>query len=70
MKTTVPFYRTVNLYKVRGGKKPLWQAHKPGCLWIGVGNSADNAIADLQKQIRKAGKEHIKVPMSGSMPDE
>ena len=52
----VPFYRTVNITKVVGGKRPLFQARKPGVKWTGAGNTADNAIQDLQAQIRRSGK--------------
>jgi len=39
--------------KVRGGKKPVWQAYHGGYLGItGAGNSADNAGKDWQKIFR------------------
>lgn len=54
MKT--PFYYDVNCSKVRGGKRELWNATKPGIDWTGAGNTANNAIKDLQKQINSASK--------------
>lgn len=48
-----PFYVGVNVQKVRGGKRPLWLARKDRCFYHGAGNTADNAIKDLQKQIRE-----------------
>jgi hypothetical protein len=49
----VPFYWHVTCQKVRGGKKPLWQAVKACIGFTGAGNTADNAIKDLQRQIRE-----------------
>lgn len=64
------FYRQVYVEKIRGGKKPLWRARfKAGVFswlaevggrnYVGAGNTADNAIKDLQKQFRN-GEEHAK----------
>ena len=52
MSKSNPFYHTVSCTKVSGGKRSLWQARKPGVELIGAGNTADNAIKDLQKMIR------------------
>lgn len=53
----LPFYHDVVCRKLRGGKKALWQASKPGCKYTGAGNTADNAIKDLQKQIKRASNQ-------------
>lgn len=43
--------------KIRGGKKPLWYAYHDSYFSIvGVGNTADNAIRDFQKQYRNVVK--------------
>lgn len=55
----VPFYYSVVVTKCHGGKRALWHARKdsyPGV--CGAGNTADNAIRDLAKQINSwKGKE-------------
>lgn len=48
-----PFYHDVDCRKILGGKRTLWQARKPGFSLTGAGNSADNAIKDLQTQINR-----------------
>ena len=59
----VPFYRNVTCTKVMGGKKPLWNAQTmlavgPRRDIIGAGNTADNAIRDLQRQLGRLGRVH------------
>ena len=71
MNKIVPFYRDVSVTKVIGGKKPLWHARLAGSQRLsdliqvlgararfatGASNTADGAIADLQKQINKLMK--------------
>lgn len=57
-----PFYRGVICSKGRGGKHASWKAFKPGLIGehgatlIGVGNTGDNAIADLAKCARKVAE--------------
>ncbi len=51
-----PFYHSVTCIKTRGGLKPAWQARTSNHIGLGLcgkGNSADNAIKDLQRQISK-----------------
>ena len=52
------FYDNVIINKVLGGKKPLWQArHVSGLVRsVGAGNSAENAIKDLARQMSWAKK--------------
>jgi len=38
--------------RIRGGKRPLWQARAYGVNVVGAGNSADNAIRDWFKQYK------------------
>ena len=52
-----PFYVGVQVTKALGGKKPLWHARKSGVVsasgfsqLCGAGNTAENAIRDLQRQ--------------------
>lgn len=56
MSKAVPFYYSVTCEKVKGGKRPLWHARKEGVKYTGAGNTADNAIKDLQAQINRAKK--------------
>jgi hypothetical protein len=52
-----PFYTGVVVTKIKGGKNSLWQARKADSFFnrhiTGAGNTADNAIKDLQDQIRR-----------------
>jgi hypothetical protein len=54
-----PFYRMVTCSKVVGGTNTLWHARlteptaEAGWMFTGAGNTADNAIKDLQAQIRR-----------------
>lgn len=66
METKVPFYRNVICTKARGGKNALWCATKStllrddGGLVMGVGNTADNAIRDLQRAANAIRKRFLK----------
>lgn len=58
-----PFFRKVVCVKAKGGKRPLWHARLNAdndfvgspC---GAGNTADNAIKDLAKELR--ARQHTK----------
>jgi hypothetical protein len=52
------FYDNVIINKVLGGKKALWQArHTSSSVHsVGAGNTADNAIKDLARQMSWAKK--------------
>lgn len=53
----LPFYYDVTCTKFQGGKHALWHAKKPGHERLtGAGNTADNAIKDLQTQINRGTK--------------
>lgn len=54
MNKKAPFYLGVTCRKVIGGKNPLWHAYMKDTvsIYVGAGNTADNAIRDLQKQLR------------------
>ena len=46
-------YHVVSCQKLHGGKRPLWNAKAPNVPATGAGNTADNAIRDLQRQARR-----------------
>ena len=48
-----PFFKQVTCTKIRGGKHSLLNANIFLCRFTGAGNTADNAIKDLQKQINR-----------------
>jgi hypothetical protein len=57
MAIKTPGFKELIVRKVVGGKRPLWHARHPdyqgyGNTICGAGNTADNAIADWQKQFR------------------
>lgn len=56
MKT--PGYSELTIQKVKGGKKPLWQArHRHYAKIVGAGNTADNAIKDWQRMFKSRNQQ-------------
>lgn len=60
-----PFYRRCFCVKGNGGKKPFWNAKMKDNIPVfsslqGAGNTADNAIKDLQKQVREKERRLLK----------
>lgn len=69
MKT--PPSHEINCTRARGGTNPFWHGRHekhPGI--VGAGNSADNAIADFQKQFRSMAKRmgQKATPLQGQGP--